>query len=152
MNIVTSHYLASLLSVWWEHHASLLYCDSLSASDDWGVGWERAAAGLLPRSEGGSQTHPADHTGHPAAGARTEGHQAHPGQGLLSPDWHGGTCSEVRPLMKMFSIVSECWRWQERVVHVQNTRSVWAILVAIVYVIVYFQDKTKQLFPESNCL
>lgn len=100
---VTSYYLASPLSVWWQHHATLLYCDSLCVSDDWGVGWERATAGLLPRREGGSQTHPADHTGHPAAGARTECHQAHSGQGLLSPDWHGGACSAVRPLMKNVS-------------------------------------------------
>ena len=78
-----------------------------SVSDDRGVGRERAAAGLLPRGEGGSQTHPADHTSHPAAGSRAEGHQAHPGQGLLSPDGHGGTCSAVRPMITLFTIVSE---------------------------------------------
>lgn len=60
-------------------------CLSLrSASDAGGVGGERAAAGLLSGCEGGSQTLPADHTGHTEDGPGAEGQEANAGQDLLS--------------------------------------------------------------------
>lgn len=64
---------------------SVLFVTQLAfASDAGGIGGERAAAGLLPRCEGGSQTLPADHTGHTADGPGAEGHQANAGEDLLS--------------------------------------------------------------------
>lgn len=74
----------------------LLIQMSVSVSDDRGVGRERAAAGLLPCSEGGSQTHSADHTGHPAAGAGAEDHQANAGEDVLCSHGDGGTRAAVR--------------------------------------------------------
>lgn len=72
----------------------------LLASDAGGVGGERAAAGLLPRCEGGSQTLPADHTGHTADGSGAERHQANARQDLLSAASNGGTSWSVSAHVK----------------------------------------------------
>lgn len=66
------------------HHMSVLFVMQLVVPSDAGrVGGERATAGLLPCCEGGSQTLPADHTGHTADGSGAEGHQANAGEDLL---------------------------------------------------------------------
>ena len=66
-------------------------------SDDRGVGRKRAATGFLPRGEGWRETHPADHTRHPAAVPGEEGHQAHLCQGVLCPRRHGGVRPDSKP-------------------------------------------------------